>query len=113
MHRFYSSEAYLKDVSERIKQYRISAEYTQKELADKAGISLRSLQYFENGTDIKFETLIKIIMALGLDDNLEFLVPDVNAGPIRSLEIKKHGMRKRVRKKNDTEVPAFKWGDEK
>ena len=112
MHRFLYSKEYLNELSEKARQYRISADLTQKELADKAGISLRSLQYFENGQDIKLDNFIKILMALDISDNLDVLIPDVNQSPIRLLEIKKNGERKRVRKKKDSGNRTFKWGDE-
>lgn len=112
MQRFFYSEEYLREISKRIRQYRISAELMQEELAEKAGVSLRTLQYFENGHDIRFENFIKILMALGLADNLEVVVPDVNNSPIRLLEIKKSGEKSRVRKKKKANDRTFKWGDE-
>nr|MCR5098317.1 helix-turn-helix domain-containing protein [Lachnospiraceae bacterium] len=41
MQRFIMSKEYLEELSQRIREYRISADMTQQELADASGISLR------------------------------------------------------------------------
>ncbi len=115
MQKYYISQGYLKELSKRAKAYRISAGMTQSDLADASGVSLRTIQYFENGRDIKLDSFIKLIMAMGLDANLEMLIPDVENSPIRLLEKEKRGQksRQRVRKKRDNVDRGFKWGDEK
>ena len=86
---------------------------TQKQLAEKSGVSLRSLQRFENGEDIQVQNLLKILKALDLIDNISVLVPDVTERP--SVYLMKEGLPKRVRlKKEKTNAKAeFQWGDGK
>lgn len=98
------------NINERIKKYRIASSLTQNELSEKSGISLKTLQLFENGADIKLSNLIKIIEALGLSDNLELLVPDLTDRP--SYQVNKIFLKKRV-KKSQSHTINFKWGDEK
>ena len=99
------------EMSKRIKEYRISISMTQKELADKSGVSIRSISRFENGEDISLSLFIKILKALDLDDRLDMVVPDQSKRPSYYLESEKK--RKRAsRKKKDT-GKVFVWGDEK
>ena len=108
-----TAAAYLTDLSRRIRRYRIEYPMTQKELAAKVGISLRSLQYFENGKDIRTESLIRILTALDLEDNLRALVPDLDDRPSAYLKqaqnkTRQRAPRKGIAQKNGT----FRWGDE-
>lgn len=105
-----SSKAIIQLLGERVKAYRIEYPMTQKELADKSGVSIRSIQNFEHGEDIQLSNLIKITKALGLGDNLLMLVPDVSKKPSMYLEQTKKKFR--VRKPIKQEDTAFKWGDE-
>lgn len=100
------------EISSRIKQYRIDYPMTQKELAEKTGISVRSITRFEAGEDIQFGNLIKILCALGLGDNIELLVPDPKARP--SFYLAEGTLRKRassIRERKEDRV-SWKWGDE-
>ena len=72
-----TSQEGIRIISERVRNYRIDYPLTQKQLADRSGVSLRSIQRFENGEDIQLGNLIKLLSALGLDSNVEMLVPDV------------------------------------
>lgn len=56
------------NASGNIKYYRNEAKLTQKDLAEKSGISLRALSNYENGTRTpSMEVIIKIAGALGVD----------------------------------------------
>lgn len=52
------------EISDCLKQYRINYPMTQRELADKTGISVRSISRFENGEDISLSEFLKILRAL-------------------------------------------------
>jgi DNA-binding XRE family transcriptional regulator len=114
MNKYLSSQVALKEISERLKVYRIDSSLTQDELAIKAGISRRSIQNMERGDDVKFGTIIKVLMALELDSNLDMLVPDNTKRPSYYMNVKSESDRPlRVREKNVSERKnTFKWGDE-
>lgn len=105
-----SYQEYVKDLGRKIKLYRISMEMSQQELADKTGISKRSISRIEQGESVQISSLFTILIALNLGDNIEMLVPDQSKRPSYYLE-KTNDTPKRVRKK--TEKRDFKWGDEK
>jgi hypothetical protein len=63
----------------------------------------------EQGESVQLENLFKILLALGLGENIELLVPDQTKRPSFYLE-KSDNRPKRVRKK--TVKNDFRWGDE-
>jgi transcriptional regulator with XRE-family HTH domain len=67
----------LKELGNRIKQYRISLNITQIDLANKCGISSSTEVRIENGVDSKISNYIKILIALGLAENLDILIPEL------------------------------------
>lgn len=108
-----SANAIIQLLGERIKAYRIEYPMTQKELADKSGVSVRSIQNFEHGGDIQLSNLIKIIKSMGLGDNFTMLVPDVSQKPSMYLEKRKKKVRvRKVKEKTKTTETTFRWGDE-
>ncbi|MCK8058728.1 MULTISPECIES: helix-turn-helix domain-containing protein [unclassified Fusibacter] len=113
MSKYLSSSAALSEVGKRLKAFRIDYPLSQQELADKAGISRRSITNMENGEDVQLTTLIKVLMALGLDQNLDMLVPDPTKRPsyhLNNKSIRVH--RSRVGRRNKEAKTTFKWGDE-
>lgn len=100
---------YISELGQKIKMYRIMNEMSQQDLEDKSGVSKRSISRLEQGESVQLDNLFKIIIALGLADNIEMLVPDQTKRPSYYLE-KAENKPKRVRKK--TEKTNFKWGDE-
>lgn len=84
-------------------------EMSQQDLEDKTGVSKRSISRLEQGESVQVDNLFKILLALGLGDNIELLVPDQTKRPSYYLK-KMDTVPKRVRKK--TVRKEFKWGDE-
>ncbi len=102
-------QEYIKELGQKIKTYRIMNEMSQQDLEDKSGVSKRSISRLEQGESVQTDNLFKILIALGLGDNIELLVPDQTNRPSYYLE-KSGSKLKRVRKK--TQSNDFKWGDE-
>ena len=106
-----NSGEYLEELCKRIKRYRIEYPLTQQELSDRTGVSLRSIQNFENGKDIRLDTLLKILIELDLERNILMLVPDMEERPSMQLKKAKGIVRQRVRHVKSGDL-KFKWGDE-
>ncbi len=100
---------YQKRIGERIKQYRVNAGISQKDLEDESGVSVRSISRLEQGASIQLENLIKILSALNLEGNIDLLIPDQTKRP--SFYLKENKPKQRVRKKEENNG-SFKWGDE-
>lgn len=105
-----SSGEYVKDLGEKIRLYRIAKGYSQKDLEDRSGVSMRSISRLEKGsTSIQLDNLIRILIALDLDENIDLLVPDQTKRPSYYLEEDKP---QRVHKKKEASR-KFVWGDER
>ena len=68
-------------LSKKFKDYRINYPMTQQELAEKSGVSIRSISRFESSGDITLSNFIKLLDALKLADKLELLIPDQSRRP--------------------------------
>ena len=77
---------YISELGQKIKMYRIMNEMSQQDLEDKSGVSKRSISRLEQGESVQLDNLFKIIIALGLADNIEMLVPDQTKRPSYYLE---------------------------
>lgn len=102
-------QEYIKELGQKIKLYRIMKEMSQQDLADKTGVSKRSISRLEQGESVQLENLFRILLGLELGENIDMLVPDQSKRPSFYLE-KADNKNKRVRKK--TERNDFRWGDE-
>ena len=106
----FSVVEYQKLIGERIKQYRVNAGVSQKDLESESGVSIRSISRLEQGASIQLESLIKILSALNLEGNIDLLIPDQTKRPSFYLN-DKNKPKQRVRKKEES-TGTFKWGDE-
>lgn len=104
-----SYQEYITVLGQRIKAYRIACEMSQQDLEDKSGVSKRSISRLEQGESIQMDNLFKILIVLGLGENIELLVPDQTIRP--SYYLTNMQKPQRVRKKAKERNP-FKWGDE-
>lgn len=102
-------QEYIRELGQKIKTYRIMKEMSQQDLEDESGVSKRSISRLEQGESVQVDNLFKIIIALGLGENIELLVPDQTKRPSYYLD-RRENKPKRVRKK--TQKNEFKWGDE-
>lgn len=101
----------LLELGKRIKNMRISMDLKQAELAEKSGVSLKTLSRIESGENVSIENFLNALRALDLIQNLNLLIPDQEFIPTEL--IKSKNQRKRVsRKKKETEARRWKWGDE-
>ena len=83
--------AIMKEIGERVKRSRLDMQLTQKELAQRAGISARTL---------------------GLVDNLNVLLPELELNPEDYRTLGKSRQRVSKREKQEDHSSGWKWGDE-
>ena len=95
----------------RLERIRLSRNITQAQLAEEAGVSLKTIGRLEKGHGISLDTFIRIMIALRIQQNLETLLPDPTVRPIERIG-KISRERKRARPKhNDDEGTAWSWAD--
>ena len=99
----------MNELNRRFKELRISMEITQRELSSKSGVSERCIINFENGSDIKVSSLTKMLEALGMNDAINELIPDMTNRPSYRAKLEAGKTRKRVRKSKMKS--SWTWGD--
>ena len=85
-------------LGERLRALRLSRNFSQRELADKAGVSLRALHSLEAGSGSTLETFLRVLKALNAVDAIEALAPQPKVSPLALLKM--GAVPRRVRRKN-------------
>ncbi len=95
----------------RIESIRLTRNVTQAQLAAEAGVSPRTIGRLEKGQGVSVDTFIRVLTALGIQQNLEALLPDPAVRPIE--RIGPGGVeRKRARPVSSKPAStAWSWGD--
>ena len=101
--------ALLKLIGERLAQLRLAKNLTQEQLAEQAGLGLRTLQRLELGqAATQLSGFVRVCRALGLADHFELLLPAQKTSPISQLKLQSR-QRKRATGRKSTAQPAAKW----
>jgi DNA-binding XRE family transcriptional regulator len=74
-------------LGERLRALRLSRNFSQRELAGKAGVSLRALHNLEAGSGSTIETFLRVLKALNAVDAIEALVPQPKVSPLTLLKM--------------------------
>lgn len=92
----YTAPEIITQLGEQYKKYRLLLGMTQKEVAEKAGLNVMTVQKFESGTsrDVSLTTVIRLWRVIGQLDNMKELLPEIPDSPY----INKTVDSKRVRK---------------
>ena len=77
-----SNNAILKDIGLRMKEYRIRQRMQQKELAEGAGVGLDTVVRLEQGKNVSFDKILRILRELDMLENLEGFIPEPPLSPI-------------------------------
>lgn len=108
-----TSEQLEQALCERLEEIRLSRNIKQQDLAEKAGISERTLRRLEKGHGVAFETFIRVLIALDLQDNLQALLPDPTIRPADVLELGGHiPLRASGETSEEDDNKPWRWGDE-
>jgi transcriptional regulator with XRE-family HTH domain len=77
-------------IGESLAQFRLSRNLPQTDLALEAGISLSTLKRLERGNNPTLDSLVRVMTALGLAENLSLLIPDTSVRPLERAAAKGH-----------------------
>jgi transcriptional regulator with XRE-family HTH domain len=100
--------AILSALGRRLERHRIAADLTQAALAERAGVSKRTLERIEAGRGSELASLLRVLRALGLLGGVDVLIPDVPASPLEELK-RKGRERRRVRPRASSAAPKPPW----
>ena len=70
---FRKPDEIVKSLCERLRQERIRRQFTQAELAQRAGVGVNTVSNLEAGRNVGFEVVVRVAMVLGLGHELENL----------------------------------------
>lgn len=73
--------AVLAEVGNRIRLQRFQMNLTQDEIAEIAGVSPLTVFNLEKGKSVSLSNFIRVLRALGILDNLSFLLPETRLTP--------------------------------
>lgn len=89
----------LETVARRVKEYRLSARMSQRELAQKSGVSYTTVSHFEQGKNLhlSLNNFVAILRCFGMEQRMLELLPELPVPPMALREINKL-IPKRVRR---------------
>jgi len=91
-------------LAKRIKEYRLAARMSQREMAEKSGVSLATISHFEQGVNqnMTLNNFISLLRIIGMEQRISDLLPELPMPPMALKKINKL-IPKRVRRNdNDT-----------
>lgn len=104
-------EMVTKELGRRLMAIRLAQNLSQKQLADRAGLGLRTIQRLELGeAATQLSGFIRICRALGLMDRLDQLVAEPPPSPLDQLRLRER-TRRRASGRRQAAIPpsAEKW----
>ncbi len=104
-----TDEALFKLIGGRLAQLRLTKNLTQEQLAEQAGLGLRTVQRLELGAAAtQLSGLVRVCRVLGLVERFDTLIPEEVASPMAQL--KQQGRkRRRANGKKAAEGKPKKW----
>lgn len=96
----YSAPELVRMLGIRFKDYRLRANMTQKEIAEVTGLTIPTIQRFENGlsNNISLGTFLLLLKAVGCINDLDELMPEQPESPYLYNDNKKKAQRVRHKK---------------
>ena len=71
-------------LAQRVKEYRLAARMSQKELAEQSGVSQTTISHFEQGVsrNLTLANFISLLRALGQEERLPEILPELPQPPM-------------------------------
>lgn len=109
-----TDEAVLELVGERLAGLRLARNLTQQQLAEQAGLGLRTVQRLELGAAAtQLSGFVRVCRVLGLMENLETFIPEPAVSPMAQLkQTGRKRQRATGRKAASEQAKPWTWGDE-
>ncbi len=100
-----TNEDILMTLARRVKEYRLAARMSQRELAQKSGVSYTTISHFEQrkNTNLTLNNFISLLRCIGMENRMTELLPELPVPPMALREINKL-IPKRVRRKGNDRI---------
>lgn len=104
----------LKVIGERLAGLRLARNLTQQQLAEQAGLGLRTVQRLELGmAATQLSGFVRVCRVLGLVEHLESFIPEPAVSPMAQLKMQGRKRQRATGRKAATVKPGpWTWGDE-
>lgn len=104
-----TDDALLRTLGERLATLRLARNLTQSQLAEQAGLGLRTVQRLELGAAAtQLSGFIRVCRVLGLLERFDVLLPEPAVSPMAQLKMKERKRRRASGRKAGV-APAKKW----
>lgn len=112
------AEELLKEVGVRLARERLRRDWTQRELALEAGVSVSTVRRLEGGASTQLIPFLRILRALDLLAAFEELLPDPGERPLEALAREQRGAERqrasgRRRKRHPNSTEGWVWGEDR
>lgn len=109
-----TDDALLKAIGERLAGLRVARNLTQQQVAEQAGLGLRTLQRLELGVAAtQLSGFIRVCRVLGLVEHLDAFLPEPAVSPIAQLKAQGRKRQRATGRKASPASPAkWTWGDD-
>ena len=109
-----SDEALLRRIGDRLARLRLARNLTQEEIAEQAGLGLRTVQRLESGAAAtQLSGFFRICRVLGLMEGLDAFIPEPTVSPIALLKLQGRSRKRASGRRTGTGGPGkWKWGDD-
>lgn len=110
----FSEEALLAEFGKRIAGYRLNNNWTQADLAHKAGVSKSTVEHIEKGQSVQISNLLKILGAFDLQNQFLEIIPRQTPSPmelLRQSQMQQANQRKRASKPRGKQGQASQYND--
>lgn len=105
-----TDESLLKRLGERLARLRLSKNLTQQQLAEQAGLGLRTVQRLELGeAATQLSSFVRVCRVLGLVENFNALVPVQPISPMAQLKLQGRQRQRARSTKLIAAEPKAKW----
>ena len=78
----------LLEIGRRLRRERLNADLGQAALAERVGLSRKTIQNAEDGKNCSLETIIRMLRGLGLLAQLDAFLPDPGPSPVQLAKLK-------------------------
>lgn len=94
-----------------VERIRLARNITQAQLAETAGVSVRTVGRLEKGEGVSLDTFIRVLKALGMQASLAAALPDPTVRPVERLQAAGHERRRARPQKAGPSTFEWTWGD--
>ncbi|MEM1084198.1 MAG: helix-turn-helix transcriptional regulator [Verrucomicrobiota bacterium] len=102
-----------KELGKRLKRRRLELNLSQTELAERSGLSRRTITGIERGEGSTLSTLLAVLRALYSLEVLDHFLPDTGISPIALLKLKEEPRKHAYKPRKKPPEGGWKWGDER